>query len=298
MASLERYLHKKVVVLHESDLLQQAACAMRENEVGCVLVCDAHQHMVGILTDRDLGIRAWDAKLKNLKPLKLMNVMSRELISVDPQAGLDGVLSLMKKYGVRRIPVVESLQGGSQVCRGIITLDDLIAQRSVSLERASQILRSQFNSSRAHMRREDRLPGSPRAELDEFYLRLASSLGGYLDLQLPELELLTQLILQSLIQCLNRTAALHLISELPKLLEGELIPFVQAGQLPTRVEVLQAELSHLLRVDQSTARWVLNRFGHLLEEWFDSRTFQQIKAQLPGPYLLLFSENQVQGRAG
>ena len=298
MGSLERYLHKKVVILPENAELQQAAHAMRENEVGCVLVCNSDQNMVGILTDRDLVIRAWVIEKQRLDSLRLLDVMSRDLIHVDPRATLDQVLNLMQMYGIRRIPIIEPSHGGTQICRGIVTLHDLMMQRAVPSERVSQILKAQFYRSRPHSRKEARLPENAQMELDEFYRRLASSFGVYLDFKPPELERLTDLILRSLIQCLHRTAALHFISELPSLLQGELVHFVQAQHLSSSTEVLQAELIRVLKIDQSTAQFVLNRFGHHLEEWFDARVFQHIKAQLPRQFSILFSEDEAQGLAG
>ena len=61
--------------------------------------------MVGILTDRDIVIRA---VAEGVDPTATMvaDIASRDLITVSPEQGLDEALALMARHQVRRLPVV------------------------------------------------------------------------------------------------------------------------------------------------------------------------------------------------
>ena len=54
---LKEFINYRVEVVHPSDTLQHAAEKMKELDVGSMPVCEG-QHLVGMLTDRDITIRA------------------------------------------------------------------------------------------------------------------------------------------------------------------------------------------------------------------------------------------------
>ena len=289
MGNLERYLQKKVVILHEDDLLQQAAHAMRENEVGCVLVCDHAGHLVGVLTDRDVVIRGVIQTLRQADEVRIGEVMSRDLITASPLDSLHSVLHLMQVHGIRRIPVVESDHSHSALCRGIITLDDLVLQRAVGIEQVSQIMRAQLIPSQAYRRSEGRLPENAQVEVDQFFDSLREAFGVSLDLSLSELEALSQLILKAMIQSLKRSTALQLLGELPTLFQSDLVLIANAPHQPVSGEFLIAEVERKFTVDEATARFMLSRFGERLGEWCQSRVLKHVLAQLPQDLLKLLS---------
>jgi signal-transduction protein with cAMP-binding, CBS, and nucleotidyltransferase domain len=88
MKSIQPFIHKKVIVLHDDATVEQAARAMREHQIGCILVSDHSSHIAGIVTDRDLvnGVLATGAK--SLDQLNLAEVMTRNPLCVSEQADL------------------------------------------------------------------------------------------------------------------------------------------------------------------------------------------------------------------
>ena len=82
-----------------------AAKMMRDEDVGLAPIVEGNR-LVGTLTDRDIAIRVV-AEGKDPESTKVMEIASTEIVTVDPQQGLDEALGLMAKHQVRRLPVVE-----------------------------------------------------------------------------------------------------------------------------------------------------------------------------------------------
>jgi CBS domain-containing protein len=82
-----------------------AAKMMRDENVGLAPIVDGDK-LVGMVTDRDIAVRVV-AEGKDPETTKVMDIASRELITIDPQQDLDEALHLMARHQVRRLPVVE-----------------------------------------------------------------------------------------------------------------------------------------------------------------------------------------------
>lgn len=100
--------------------LTDAARMMRDEAIGDVLVCDDHERLIGIVTDRDLVVRG----LANgdVAGLTLGDICTNEVTTVSADTPTDEVVRLMADKAVRRMPVVED---GKPV--GIVSLGDLAA---------------------------------------------------------------------------------------------------------------------------------------------------------------------------
>jgi CBS domain-containing protein len=147
-ASLEPFIHRKIVILHEDSTAFQAAKALCEHQIGCVLVSDRHSNMTGVLTDRDLVCSVMAMELS--PDIALKEIMSPMPITVTEAASLGDAIALMEKHGLRRIPVLSAGQSGHRKCVGIVTLDDLLAAGAITPEHASRIVRSQILWHHAH----------------------------------------------------------------------------------------------------------------------------------------------------
>jgi CBS domain-containing protein len=82
-----------------------AAKMMREEDVGLAPIVEDDK-LIGLLTDRDIAIRVV-AEGRDPDQVKVRDVASTQLITVDPQQDLDEALRMMAKHQVRRLPVVE-----------------------------------------------------------------------------------------------------------------------------------------------------------------------------------------------
>jgi CBS domain-containing protein len=97
----------------------EAAKAMQRGDIGDVLVVDTSGQARGILTDRDLAIRSL-AEDRDPATTTAEDVMTPIAATVEPGATVTEALEAMRRYDVRRLPVVE---GGVPI--GIVTLGDL-----------------------------------------------------------------------------------------------------------------------------------------------------------------------------
>jgi CBS domain-containing protein len=83
----------------------EAARVMKQEDAGVVPVTE-NGRLIGMVTDRDIAIRVV-AEGKDPQSTTVREVASTDLVTVDPQQGLDEALRLMAQHKVRRLPVVE-----------------------------------------------------------------------------------------------------------------------------------------------------------------------------------------------
>ena len=84
----------------------EAARLMREGDIGSLPITD-DEKLVGMITDRDITTRVV-AEGSDPKVTSVSDVYSRDLISVEPNEGIEEALRLMAHHQVRRLPVVEN----------------------------------------------------------------------------------------------------------------------------------------------------------------------------------------------
>jgi CBS domain-containing protein len=109
---------RQPVTIPADTTLAEAAALMDGKAVGALLVVDG-QRLVGIVTDRDLAIRA----LARRAPLdgRVDSVMTTGVVSLAPDVDVREALNVLRRHAVRRVPLVED---GRPV--GMVTTDDLL----------------------------------------------------------------------------------------------------------------------------------------------------------------------------
>src|SRR5262245_36502571 len=86
--------------------LDQVALMMVENDCGGIPVVDVNNTPVGLITDRDIVCRSV-AERHNPTGQTADLVMSRNVVTVSPDASLDDVLAAMESHKIRRVLVVD-----------------------------------------------------------------------------------------------------------------------------------------------------------------------------------------------
>jgi CBS domain-containing protein len=100
--------------------LREAAQVMADNDIGDVFVVEpVSEGLIGILTDRDIAIRAI-ARGLDPSTTKVGDVSTDGVGALGPNDTVQDALRLMREKAVRRLPVVES---GKAI--GVVTLGDL-----------------------------------------------------------------------------------------------------------------------------------------------------------------------------
>jgi CBS domain-containing protein len=82
-----------------------AAKMMMDEDVGLAPIVEGDR-LVGTVTDRDIVTRVIAAG-RDPESTSVREIASTDLVTVDPQQGLDEALRLMAEHQVRRLPVVE-----------------------------------------------------------------------------------------------------------------------------------------------------------------------------------------------
>jgi CBS domain-containing protein len=118
------FCNREVVVIEKGASVAEAAALMREHHVGSVVVVDAPGEAarpVGVLTDRDIVI---EFVTRNVSPdaVEASDAVGPELVTVTEDTGLYETIDLMRRHGVRRVPVVD----GDGVLLGLFASDDAL----------------------------------------------------------------------------------------------------------------------------------------------------------------------------
>ena len=109
-----------------TDTLQKAARLMRTKDIGDVLVEDDQGMLAGIITDRDIAIRA-TAEGADPKSTTVEGMFTHDITALAPTDTVHDAVRLMRARDVRRLPVVE---GGKAI--GIVSLGDISVETAPS----------------------------------------------------------------------------------------------------------------------------------------------------------------------
>jgi CBS domain-containing protein len=116
-------MNKNLEWLTEKDTILQAATVMAEAGVGFLPICDAHQRVVGVVTDRDLATRAL-ARCIAPETTSAALIMSSPAITCLETADVGDAEDLMAAERKSRI-VITNAEGK---LTGVISLADLVEQ--------------------------------------------------------------------------------------------------------------------------------------------------------------------------
>ena len=283
--SLESFIHRKITVLHETETAFQAARAMCENQIGCVIVT-RNGRIDGILTDRDL---VCEMLAMDLNPdTELGELVSSPLIFADEDSGLHDVIALMEKFGVRRIPILSAARHGQQRCVGLVTLDDLIAGRAVDYDQASRIVRSQIRARFALYPFRAKANGHCR-----FLAKFAVRAG----LREDQARIVIKFVLAALVRRLHYTAAMQLISLVPMEFRQELLDLPAGPDRSIDAAYILAGIASHIRSSVQEAQETVSEFWSAIHEGEDKHRFNQVLVQLPRDLRRLFLVSELPGGA-
>jgi CBS domain-containing protein len=131
MGSIRDLMTSGPTTCETSDTVIDVARAMRDEDVGPVPIVDGGQ-LVGIVTDRDIVLRVV-AEGRDANTTTVGEIVSSDLVTVEPDTTLDEALQLMAQNQVRRLPVVE---GGQLV--GIVAQADIA--RAADEEKTGEVV--------------------------------------------------------------------------------------------------------------------------------------------------------------
>lgn len=120
------------------DTVRQAAAAMRDWNVGTVVVLDKRDKPLGILTDRDIATKI-TAEGRDPRDVTVEEIMTLRPDTIGEDAPLEFALARMRSNGCRRLPVTNA--GGAVV--GIVSLDDVLRVMADEMAQVARLLEAE-----------------------------------------------------------------------------------------------------------------------------------------------------------
>jgi CBS domain-containing protein len=106
MTTAREIMHQGAECIQEDQTLAAAAALMRELNVGALPICGSDDRLHGIITDRDIVVRAI-ADGRDPQTTTARQLAQGTPIWVEASAGLDEAMRMMIEHRIRRLPVIE-----------------------------------------------------------------------------------------------------------------------------------------------------------------------------------------------
>ena len=116
--SIKSYMEKEVQTISGEVTITQAAKAMTEKQSSYLIILQEGKP-TGIVTERDF-VNKVIAEEIDPTTTNVVNIMTTPLITVDPDEDLLKASEIMRKHGVKKLPVVRN-----EIIYGIITAEDI-----------------------------------------------------------------------------------------------------------------------------------------------------------------------------
>jgi CBS domain-containing protein len=135
---------KDVITVKPEEKVERVAKILVDNKISGIPVVDDHNHVIGIVTEKDLMIKAGELKvpfyvtlfdsiiflenpirfnndIKKYTASQVKDVMTEKVISVEEDTPVQEVVAIMQRRKINRVPVVRH---GKII--GIITRNDIL----------------------------------------------------------------------------------------------------------------------------------------------------------------------------
>ncbi len=120
MLKVRDIMTTKVDFCTPDDNIYEVATKMKQDDVGMIPIVDKGA-VIGVITDRDLVISG--TAMKKPGSTEVTHLMTRDVISGNPDMSCEEAADIMAKHQIRRLPIIENKK-----LVGIISLGDLASQ--------------------------------------------------------------------------------------------------------------------------------------------------------------------------
>jgi CBS domain-containing protein len=128
MIPVREIMSTPVVTVFEDETVDLVARLMGDRDLGSIIVTDREGNPMGIITERDIVVRV---TARNLLPSQVRAgaIISRPLRTIEPEADIKEAAEAMRKYGIRRLVVMER-----DKMVGIISSKDIVSITPMLIE--------------------------------------------------------------------------------------------------------------------------------------------------------------------
>jgi CBS domain-containing protein len=145
---IEHILYGKghdVATIEPAASVAEAVAAMREHNVGALVVVDDQSHIAGILSERDVVRALADEPVTQATILerRVSDLMTTDVTTCGSRSSVDELMRLMTDRRIRHIPVVDD-----GALNGIVSIGDVVKTRIGELEDEAGTLHNYLSSGR------------------------------------------------------------------------------------------------------------------------------------------------------
>ena len=113
-------MHRRVCTVRETDTVIAVARIMREEDVGFVPVLDPEGRVAGVVTDRDVVVRAC-VGVRPMHETVVSAIMSRGAVACREEDPVENAEHLMREHRISRVVVLDA----RGALAGILSLSDI-----------------------------------------------------------------------------------------------------------------------------------------------------------------------------
>jgi CBS domain-containing protein len=145
---IEHILYGKghdVATIEPAASVAEAVAALREHNVGALVVVDDQSHIAGILSERDVVRALADEPVTQATILerRVSDLMTTDVTTCGSRSSVDELMRLMTDRRIRHIPVVDD-----GALNGIVSIGDVVKTRIGELEDEAGTLHNYLSSGR------------------------------------------------------------------------------------------------------------------------------------------------------
>ena len=118
----------------------QLAQQLSTRRIGSVLVMDGQDSIAGIVSERDL-VRALAAHGSSALDLEASRVMTRDVVTCDPDDSIDHVMEAMTRGRFRHLPVVRHGE-----LLGLVSIGDVVKARLEEAKHETEALKAYISA--------------------------------------------------------------------------------------------------------------------------------------------------------
>ena len=127
---------REVISVLGNVTVKYAASQMTRLEIGCLVITEG-SNVVGIVTERDILVKIVSAGL-DPSVIKVNEIMSNPVIIVTPETALDEAVELMFKHQIKKLPVIQDINGNTMLV-GLVTLTDIARMQPKLMETLQEL---------------------------------------------------------------------------------------------------------------------------------------------------------------
>jgi CBS domain-containing protein len=123
---VKNLMHRGVISCSEDTPIQEVARLLTEKGIHALVVVDGEGFAKGVISQTDLiNIESLEEYWNYWKGLAAKHIMSKEIVSVNPETDLEEARRLMVNKKVHRLIVTEKV-GGREKPIGVLSMTDLV----------------------------------------------------------------------------------------------------------------------------------------------------------------------------